>query len=201
MTTTKKIDDLIIKCRNSSFNKNNYSVNLDLSTFAHSVLLHTWYDKKELAQTNIANDNKQHNVEWLNYVTPEFQRDNNKWNKAMKLKFIENLLCGVKVELMFFRMERYQDAKLIDGLQRTTAILDFFHGKIKPFGFSYSELKNNLERFPNHNLLIKIYTFNTWQEVGKFYIDMNENITHSKKDIEKAKDFFLEKHGIALWNQ
>ncbi|MDD5373255.1 MAG: hypothetical protein PHO62_07525 [Sulfurimonas sp.] len=32
----------------------------------------------------------------------------------------------------------------------------------------------------------------------RFYIDMNENITHSKADIQKAKDWFLAEHSIVL---
>ena len=78
-----------------------------------------------------------------------------------------------------------EDSKIIDGLQRTTAIMDFISGKIKPFGYNYLELKKdrNLRRF-NDRLTIAIYDFDSWGEVGKFYIDMNENITHSKKDIQ-----------------
>ena len=190
--------ELIGKCRNSSFNRNNYCVNLDLHTFMQSMLFHTWYDMNARLDVNIPNDNKIHNTEWLQRVTPAFQRANNKWNKAMKVRFIENLLSGAKVELMLFRMETQDDAQIIDGLQRTTAILDFFHGKVKPFGFTYQDLKGKMRAFSSHNLLIKIYTFDTWGEVGKFYVDMNENITHSKADIQKAKDWFLAEHGIKL---
>ena len=165
------------------------------------MLFHTWRDEiEDIKNTKniIPLDDKKYNKKWIQRITPEFQRANNKWNKAMKLKFIENLLSGVKVELMFFRFEEYADAQIIDGLQRTTAILDFFHGKVKPFGYSYSDLKNNFNKFQSHNITIKIYTFNSWEEVGRFYIDMNENITHSKKDIQKAKDWFLAEHNIKL---
>lgn len=190
--------ELIKKCKNSSFNKENYQVNIDLATFVDSMLLHTWYDKCDLKAKRINPDDKKLNKEWVERVTPDFQRANNKWNKAMKTRFIENLLSGVKVELMFFRLHSSDDAQIIDGLQRTTAILDFFNGKIKPFGYSYSDLKNELKYFKNHNLSIKIYTFDSWEEVGRFYIDMNEGITHSKKDIQKAKDWFLAEHNIKL---
>jgi len=191
---------LIKQCRNSSFNKNSYEVNIDMHTFVDSMLLHTWYDfvKNKESKERIALDDKKFNTAWIERVTPEFQRDNNKWNKAMKLRFIENLLSGVKVELMFFRLNNNDDAQIIDGLQRTTAILDFFHGKVKPFGYTYQDLKKHFFKFRSNNITIKIYTFDTWQEVGKFYIDMNENITHSKADIQKAKDWFLAEHNIEL---
>jgi len=189
----ENIIKLIKETRNSSFNRNNYSVNIFFDHFVEGMLLHTYYDMKDLYRENKSLSNK----EWIERVTPEFQRANNKWSKAMKLKFIENLLSGVKTELLLFRMKEHDDAQIIDGLQRTTAILDFFNGKIKPFGYSYTDLKDSLKMF-NTNLIIKIYTFDNWKEVGKFYIDMNENITHSKKDIQKAKDWFLLEHNITL---
>jgi len=196
-----KVLQLIKQCRDSSFNRDKYQVNIDMHTFTDSLLLHTWYDKKKDGKGlsgRRALDDKKFNTAWIKRVTPDFQRANNKWNQAMKLRFIENLLSGVKVELMFFRLKENDDAQIIDGLQRTTAILDFFHGKVKPFGFSYQDLKKHFNRFRSHNLIIKIYTFNTWEEVGRFYIDMNENITHSKADIQKAKDWFLAEHNIEL---
>lgn len=194
MQTNDKILDLIKECENSSFSKNNYQVNIDLNHFIKSMLLHTYYDKLEIKNDECNITSK----EWLERVTPEFQRKNNKWTKKMKIKFIENLLKGVKTELLLFRMKEGDDAQIIDGLQRTTAILDFLDGKIKAFGFSRKDFSNKLNSFAHHNLIIKIYTFNTWKEVGKFYIDMNENITHSKADIQKAKDWFLNKHNIKL---
>lgn len=189
---------LVKKCRNSSFSRENYQVNIDLATFVDSMLLHTWYNKDDRKVERLDAGDKKLNKEWAERVTPDFQRANNKWNTAMKTRFIENLLSGVKVELMFFRLSSQSDAQVIDGLQRTTAILDFFNGKIKPFGYSYSDLKSRLRQFASHNLVIKIYTFNSWEEVGRFYIDMNEGITHSKKDIQKAKDWFLSEHNIEL---
>jgi len=200
MKLKNNILELIVKCKESSFNRRSYSVNIDFSDFIDSLLLHTWRDKLPDARKlgNSYEINRKFNKEWLKKVTPEFQRDNDKWSKSMKVKFIENLLAGVKTELMFFRLNNSEDAQIIDGLQRTTAILDFFNGEIKPFGYSYDELKNDLNKFPCHNLMLKIYTFKKWEDVGSFYISMNENITHSKKDIQKAKDWFLAEHNILI---
>jgi len=192
----KDILELVKKCKNSSFNKTNYQVNIDLSTFVNSLLLYVWYDKAETADT-IENDNTNFNKELAKRMTPAFQRANNKWSRNMKTKFIENLLSGVKAELMFFRLSTHEDVQILDGLQRTTAILDFFNGKIKPFGYTYHDLKENLRSFRANNIIIKIYTFSKIDEVGRFYIDMNDNITHSKKDIQKAKDWFLAEHNIS----
>ena len=192
---TKEIETLIKKCRSSSFNRSNYSVNVDLKYFVNSMLLHTDYDNKS---DGYAWYDKEYNLNWLTKVTPQFQRSNDKWSKGMQKRFIENLLMGAKTELLLFKMAEFEDSKIIDGLQRTTAIIDFLNGDIKPFGYQFDELKEYLRQFPNHNLVIKIYTFDTWEEVGRFYIDMNENITHSSEDIQKAKDWFLSEHGIEL---
>lgn len=195
------LKELITECRNSCFAMHNYHVNIELKRFVDSMLLHTWDEMLSFEQPNLGKCkrtiDKKFNLEWLERITPEFQRKNNKWNKQMKLKFIENLLKGAKTELLFFRFKELDDAQIIDGLQRTTAILDFFHGKVKPFGKDISELKEYLNHF-HTNLTIKIYTFDEWYEVGKFYIDMNENITHSKADIQKCKDWFLKDKGISL---
>ncbi len=193
------ISELVKKIKNSSFSKNNYMVNIDLDAFVDSMVSYTWDEKEHTKRgVRLPCDDKKFNKDWMEYITPGFQRSNKKWNKQMKQRFIENLLLGIKVELLLFRMSDYEDAKIIDGLQRTTAIIDFFDGKVKPFGFSYSDLKDDLKKLIGHNLTIKIYTFNEWKEVGKFYIDMNENITHSKSDIQKAKDWFLTEKNIML---
>ena len=192
---TKEIETLIKKCRNSSFARSSYAVNIELKYFVNSMLLHTDYDNKDDGYSWY---DKEYNLKWLSNITPEFQRSNDKWSKSMQKRFIENILMGAKTELLLFKMSEFEDSKIIDGLQRTTAIIDFINGDIKPFDYSFDELKEHLRSFPSHNLVIKIYTFDTWEEVGRFYIDMNENITHSSDDIKKAKDWFRSEHGIEL---
>jgi len=99
---------------------------------------------------------------------------------------------------MLFRLEGDSDYKIIDGLQRTTAILDFLDGRFKIFDkFSFADFGETLGSFDS-KLILNMYTFENWKEIGKFYIDMNENITHSKADIQKAKDWFLAEHSIEL---
>jgi len=187
------IDELIKKCRNSSFAKPCFTVNVDLDTFIKSMALFTHTDADKVKREEMLSG------EFLSDVVPEFQRGNDKWTKKMKLLFVENLLKGAKTDLLLFRMEEDEDSQIIDGLQRTTAILNFIDGKIKPFGYTYSELMkdNKLRRFRTR-LTMSIYRFETLYELGSFYIEMNENITHSKKDIQKAKDWFLTEHNIEL---
>jgi hypothetical protein len=194
-----KIVELIKSCRNSSFNRTPYRVNISFHRFPDNLALHCDYDGIFISseKNKFAPSESIDFSEYLKKITPEFQRANNKWNKGMKVKFIENLLKGVKTEILLYRFKEEEDSQIIDGLQRTTAIFDFFQGKIKPFGYSYKDLKDNLSNF-QVNIAINIYTFSSWEEVGRFYIDMNENITHSKADIQKAKDWFLKEKNIIL---
>jgi len=179
------IGDVIYRARNSSFNMANYSVNISIYDFVGQIKLHTHY------RTDVVDSM------WIGYVTPEFQRANNKWSEKMQVKFIENLLSGVKTELLFFILNDCDEAKVIDGLQRCTAIMAFISGKIKAFGYYYHEYGDLIKHFRT-SIAIRIYDFCEWDQVGCFYVEMNENITHSKEDIQKAKDWFNKKHGIIL---
>ena len=115
----------------------------------------------------------------------------------MQTKFIENLFRGAKTEILLFKFKENQDSKIIDGLQRTTAIMEFFKGNLKPFGYTCKELGEYTAHFTTR-VWVKEYIFDDWKGVANFYIDMNENITHSKEDISIAKNYFLAKHGIEL---
>ena len=191
------LTNLIKQCRNSSFSKHSYCVNIELRSFIRSLYFFIDQDDHETISSNFKNDDKNFNLNLMKKAVPDFQRENTKWNKKMKVKFIENVLKGAKVEFMFFRMSEYGDSQIIDGLQRLTAILDFFHGKVLPFGLSYKDIEQEIGKFRD-NIHIKIYTFDNWAEVGKFYVDMNENITHSKSDIQKAKDWFLKEKSTII---
>lgn len=79
---------------------------------------------------------------------------------------------------------------ILDGLQRITAIHEFITGNIKAFGKTFAELKE-VRLISNVRCRVKlnIYTFPNDDEAINFYIAMNENITHSKQDIDKAKKY------------
>lgn len=203
MSNNSEMLKILRECNDSCFSVFNYNINVGFGTFVGSMLLHTWFKKKveeeerRILRKDSGIKNNEFNLAWLEKITPGFQRDNDKWTVAMKTKFIENILKGASTELFFFKMNEKDDAAVIDGLQRTTAIVEFFNGKIKPFGKSIKEIEPYLEAF-NTKVKIRIYLFKEWEEVGKFYVDMNENITHSKNDIKKAKDWFLREKNIVL---
>jgi len=117
---------------------------------------------------------------------PKYQRSNDKWSMDMKEKFISNLLKGVKTSIILVRYNEHEDAMILDGQQRLTAIQDFMLDKILVDGFKYSEIKEDVKKL-SINFGFHILTAKDEQEAIQFYIDMNENITHSKEDINKAK--------------
>ncbi len=188
----KDINNLLSKCRNSSFNKHGYSVTINIRNkerFIESLKLYTDYENKETKITT---------KDFFDKAIPGFQRENNKWSKNMQIKFVENVLQGFRTDIKLFRMSEQGDAQVIDGLQRLTAIFKFLDNKLKVFGeYTFSDISQNINSFPC-SFTVSIYTFQDWKEVLKYYVDMNENITHSKEDIDKAKKWFKEEKGIEL---
>lgn len=179
--------DLINICRKSAFNKSSTGSTISFRTMfkSGSLQLYTDYDQK-CGDSPIA------------YATPEFQRANNKWTDKQKTKLIENLMKGYRTTVMLFRMAQHEDAKIIDGLQRLTAMYDFHNDSVKAFGLKKSEIDEVTLRRIGGSLEVKVYTFDDWESVGRFYIEMNEEITHSAEDIQKCKDWFLTEKNIQL---
>ncbi|WP_152633381.1 DUF262 domain-containing protein [Aliarcobacter butzleri] len=122
---------------------------------------------------------------------PEFQRSNDKWTKKMQVKFIENLITGCVTQISLYTTTDKEFPKwfILDGLQRLTAFNLFITNQLKVFGdLTYDDVKDNISGETNP-IEFKLYRFNNEIEAVEFYIAINENITHSKKDIQRAKDY------------
>ncbi len=182
--------------KSSSFRMSGYCVDIflqPLKEFLKSLMTYTDYDHK-------FSNNQQ---EFFDHCVPEFQRSNDKWSLDKKVKFLENLFLGAKTEILMYYSDienaKNEDAMIIDGLQRLTAVIQFLNNEFKIFGKYYFD---NLPKkfYSNVRIAIRIYTFKTHFEILKFYVDMNEGITHSQEDIEKAKKFFKENYNITYSN-
>lgn len=185
--------DLVVSCRKSAFSLNCESVDSRLHNFILVSSLYMQPDIYKYSDIRLGGvfDYKPPTEfldEWLTYATPCFQRSNNKWSEAMQISFVENILKGFRTEIFLFKLgDGY--AQLIDGLQRTTAIIKFLKGEIKIFGgLNVFDLQSVIKQFRS-KITIKLYTFNSLDDAICFYIEMNENITHSADDIAKAKRF------------
>lgn len=175
--------------RNSPFARSHYSVDIAMSSFHKGLMMFIDADKHENG----------FEFDDIFCGVPDFQRDNDKWSESMQVKFVENLLMGCKTTLMLYevagqgRQGDLCDCYILDGLQRITAIDRFVKGEISAFGEKYSKL--NAERIISNvrcRLKLNIYTFSSEKEAIEFYISMNENITHSSSDIDKAKRILSE---------
>lgn len=193
--TPEEIKSIVLKCNRSSFNKGYNSTNIfltDLDRFINSIELYTDYNTHSLELKNKDVDL------FFEKVIPGFQRSNDKWDDSMKQRFVENILSGCDTEIKIFWIGNDDlNGQILDGLQRTTAIIEFFQGKVKPFGLTFNDLEEHMREF-RYKIVLKIYQFNNIEEVGRFYIDMNDKITHSPEDIEKAKKYFRETYNINL---
>ena len=176
---------------NSDFNKTNYEISLDFDSL-----------KEDLIRWSLSTNDKASNLakkislelsfeDVLEKIVPKFQRDNNKWSREMQIKFVENIILGVNTTIILGTLSNEKsECVLIDGLQRVSAIFSFMNKEFKVFeSFEYNEdFENKISTFI-HNLKLKIFNFKNEKDMVNFYINMNENITHSKEDIQKAKDY------------
>ena len=179
---------IVKDCRNSAFNINRYSVDIGYKGLWSGLASYSDFDN-----CSEVTDSKS----FFKNAIPEFQRANNKWNEKQQVSFIENLMLGFRTSIKLFSVGNNINNQVIDGLQRLTAIAAFLDGNIKAHGLYADEYKGqhfHLLRFLN----IEIYSFKEWVEVGRFYIQINEGITHSPEDIDKCKKWFKDEKGIIL---
>lgn len=204
--TIPHIEEMIRETRNSSFNKNCYHVNIrfnEYERFIKSFELYTNYEQHNSKEIPTPK-------EFFERAIPGFQRNNDKWTQEMQIKFVENILNGADTTIKLFSFSEQEDRQIIDGLQRLTAIIDFMHNKFSITlsykdidnkehfqSVKYDDIKDVLRMFNTH-LSISVYTFDNWNEVAKYYVDMNKNITHSEADIQKALKWFKEEKGVVL---
>ncbi|MVD67329.1 DUF262 domain-containing protein, partial [Vibrio cholerae] len=83
--------------------------------------------------------------------TPEYQRKDRIWPIKDRARLIESILLGLPLPVFYFAERANKDAEsevdfdwvVIDGLQRTTTLVDFVQGK-----FALKDL-NQLPKYDN----------------------------------------------------
>ena len=176
--------------RNSVFKQmSSMPTSTRLIYFADELLSQLDYEKSESLTERL--QNKVFNPR--DYV-PEFQRNNNKWTLDMKKKFVQNVLKGVSTNIILCRIgSDLNDAFILDGQQRLTALVEFFGNKFSidvglDANMYYRDIEQEIKYIAS-TISYYIIKANSLKEACEFYIDMNENITHSKADIKIAYDF------------
>ena len=208
MTTTTDTNDrmsipeVLSVFRESPFNLSPYRVDISLHHFFKNISMYTHGEEHLFEGSNNGTGfTLDQEPKRIFECVPAFQRDNDKWTEEMQVSFILNLLSGCPTVLMFYEVAKSVDTreqdltscKLIDGLQRLTAIYRFLTNEIKVLGYTYQELTDNRVMVLNR-ITVKIsnYAFQSEIEAVQFYISMNENISHSKEDIGKARAYLAE---------
>lgn len=181
----KVIERLRNNTRKSAFNRQGYQVSLEVGNF-HRML--RFYSERLNENTDDA--------DLIACMVPEFQRDNDKWDLERKVKFVENILCGFQSTIMLATIdnELMDDCFILDGLQRLTALQDWFDGKFPVYEDIWFKDLAHLRRAPfvDCRMALVVHRFDTMQECVNFYIDINKGISHSEEDIKRATDY-LEK--------
>lgn len=174
-------DEIREKIYNSPFNRNRYRVTIQLKRAINSMMNYTHMDGSEL------------DLHCIFEAVPKFQRDNDKWNTKMQSGFIENIIMGFKTDILLYEIgdKGYIDCMILDGLQRITAIYKFLENDLLVFGKTHDELIDGgiLRGFSDGYINLNVFTFANEREAVQYYIDINENITHSSDDIIRAKDY------------
>lgn len=175
-------DALVDLFRASPFRKTSYDVGFDMSYFVKGFTSFTQCDDCD--------------IDRIFDCVPLFQRTNDKWTREMQIAFVENVLQGYRTQIMLYevcsngRSPLRAFCKLIDGYQRLTAIISFIRGDFTCFGYTFKEMdEQRILVRTKPQIGIKIYSFESEQQAVEFYIAINENITHSTSDIQKARNY------------
>ena len=129
-------------------------------------------------------------------LNPDFQRGY-VWNKKQKIKYLEFLLMGgSSARDIYFNCPGWMkdwkgDFVCVDGLQRLTAILEFFENKFAIFGNYYS---NEIEIGSfDPNVIIHVNDLQTKKEVLKWYLEFNSGGTvHTEAELDKVRKMIEE---------
>ncbi len=178
------IEKLRSKTRLSAFNRQGYRVSFEVGGFHRALRFYS-----ESVTGGVPD------CDLIKAMTPELQRSNDKWSKERKIKFVENILSGYPSDIILFTVDNdlMDDCGIMDGQQRLTAIQDWFDGRLAVYGDIYYSEMPHMRRAPfiDCRLSLVVHNFSSLNDAVQFYIDINEGITHSSDDIDRAKKYLL----------
>lgn len=140
-------------------------------------------------------------------MNPDFQRGH-VWNQDQKVKYLEHLLMEgesgkeILFNATFYSKDNYvpMNSYCVDGLQRITAILEFFEDKfsifhsVKKEGFKASEIKD-VKRMKNIRLKVRVGSFQSKKDIMKWYLQINKGGTpHSEEELRRVQELVDKDH-------
>lgn len=180
------IEEVHQAIKQSAFAKQGYTVNVPLHYLKSSLTEYT----AERNQNRVDNISS----ETLHTIVPNFQRECTHWTEAMQASFVENIIKGCHTEILLYNVGEEEclagfGNKVLDGQHRLMALLKFLDNKLPIFG---GNLLSDLENEPimwrgMSKIAFTVFNFDTEADAIQFYLEMNENITHSPEDISKAR--------------
>jgi hypothetical protein len=133
-------------------------------------------------------------------LDPDFQRGH-VWSLNTKVKFIEYLLRGGKVNPIFFNCPDYsysykesdavlsKTVVLVDGKQRLTAILEFLDNKVPVFGHYLNDFEDKDFIVRHFGIRYVVNSLQTRKEMLTWYLEINEgHIAHTTSEIKLVYD-------------
>lgn len=199
MTEKSAIATFVKELGNSAFNQNYYSVDLPIDMFIVCAL--RYIDRKVSVELDNGEVSMREAVDVLLSTVPDYQRVNDKWTPVMQSQYVRNVLRGCRNSPLIFSHIKpllKSDCRILDGLQRLTALSRFFVDDEMPIEdnqgrvFMSGDLRQSKVFSDYCNMLcvpLRIYQFNSELDEVNFYIEMNEGITHSADDIARAKAY------------
>ncbi|MCY9864992.1 DUF262 domain-containing protein [Vibrio coralliirubri] len=203
MSELSKFDAFKHHTRNNAFSLQTYSVGTDLSDCLSLIARFCNREAYQPLRDVEPSSDKQASKALSDIIfgkIPPFQRNSDKWTAEMQTGFMHNILKGHKANpiALYSIGEHKNDCFILDGLQRMTAVSRFFVERDMEFPLPDGRLITSEEIFAegdrhsfwgNTPFDIKVFHFESHLEAVDFYIEFNENITHSPADILRAKEF------------
>lgn len=129
-------------------------------------------------------------------MIPAFQRPS-VWTVEQKTSLIKSILRGLPTGTYYINRSNNSELNdlLFDGQQRFTAIQEFLDGSFpitleEEEFYWYNLPPRQLSQVENHLVQIVFTEFDSEDELVKFYIEMNENLSpHSKEEIQIASNY------------
>lgn len=125
-------------------------------------------------------------------LNPDFQRGH-VWTKEQQERFIEFYLMGGNIGTIYFNAPNWTSVSkdgtyvCVDGLQRTTAFIDFYYNRVKAFGHYFNEFDGKFR--DEIGIKINVNNLKTKAEVLKWYIEMNGAGTpHSESELDRVRE-------------
>ena len=127
-------------------------------------------------------------------MNPDFQRGH-VWTEIQQSKYVEFILKGGKSgrDFYFNWNPDTNDYVCVYGLQRTTALQNFVHNKLKVFGqffeeFNFAKYIATYNPLPEYRINVYRNNLKTEKEILQWYVDMNTGGTpHTNEEIERVK--------------